>query len=317
MGGSSSSFLDSHLRYARNLGNVNYGAQYEPEKRIIERPITKLDKRQQWEIIFNDTDKKIFKLRSIENNSYLYLGQEPNEGLPEFNTIYLDNDNYKYDPAFAGISTTEIANKTDFSFISSFGTQLDIVDKHIINMKTNNEKESNLPSIKASRVRLTTKPNQYLNIFGVFIYGPNKNVLNTNPNYAYSSSNYQNNYPASHAMNVVTLNLDRKIHDALQNKTVKGKRGGWNSSQVTQIYAHTDNDNSGVGGGAWWEYEFDEPVAISLIEIFGRTDCCPERLKNLRIDLYNDEESRTKVIWTDSFGEVNYDAHKVIKITNK
>lgn len=302
-------------QYSRNLYNLNYGDKYEPEKRILERPISKLDKRQQWEIVFNDTDKKIFKLRNIENNSYLYLGQEPNEGLAEFSTIYLDNNNYIYDPAFASITQSEISNKTDFSFISSFGTQLDIVDKNSINM--DNDTDTNLQRIKASRVRLTTQPNQYLNIFGVFIYGPNKNILNTNPNYAYSSSNYQNSYPASHAIDVVTANLDRTIHDAIQNKSLKGRRSGWNSASVSNVYAHTNNDSTGVGGGSWWEYEFDEPIDISLIEIFGRIDCCPERLKNLRIDLYNDNESRTKVIWTDTFGDVNYNAHKVIKIINK
>ena len=37
----------------------------------------------------------------------------------------------------------------------------------------------------------------------------------------------------------------------------------------------------------------------------------------LRLDLYNDNESRTKVIWTTQIDTMLSDAHKVIKITNK
>ena len=280
----------------RNLNIVNFGEKYEPEKRILERPISKLDKRQQWEIVFNNTDKKIFKLRNIENNTYLYLGQEAKEGLIEFATINLDNNNYRYDPAYVGITQNEIDNKTDFNFISTFGTQLDIVDKNTIN---DNKAENSLQSIKATRVRLTTFLNEYLNIFGVFIYGPDENVLNTNQTYAYTSSNYQNRYPASNAIKIVNENRNRKAYDAIQNKPLNRKNIGWNNfGQSSPYLVHTNNDNTGVGGGSWWEYEFNDAVDISLIEIFGRTDCCPERLKNLRIDVYNDDESRTKIIWT-------------------
>lgn len=302
---------------SRDLNIVYFGKQYEPEKRIIERPISKLDKRQQWEIIFYDTDKKIFKLRNIEKNTFLYLGQEPKEGIPEFSTINLENEMYKYDPAYAAITANEIENKTDFSFISSFGTQMDIVDKNNINMVNDNKKENKLQTIKATRVRITTQMNEFLNIFGVFIYGPNENILNTNSQYAYSSSNYWNRWPASNVIKVVNENRDRKAYDAIQNKPLNGKSIGWNKWHPNNPYAvHTYNDNTGVGGGSWWEYEFNDPVDISLIEIFGRTDCCPNRNK-LRVDLYNDNESRTKVIWTTKFDDMLYDAHKTIKITNE
>lgn len=313
--GSSHSHAPAPVNW-RSINIVNFGKQYEPEKRIIERPISKLDKRQQWEIIFHDTDKKIFKLRNIEKNTFLYLGQETKEGMAEFSTINLENEMYKYDPAYLAITANEIENKTDFSFISSFGTQMDIVDKNNINMKNDNKKENKLQTVKATRVRITTQLNEYLNIFGVFIYGPDENVLNTNQSYAYSSSNYRNRYPASNAIKVVTENRNRKAYDAIQNKTLNGKKIEWNSSKLTGVFTHTNKDNTGVGGGAWWEYEFDEPVDIFLIEIFGRTDCCPDRNK-LRVDLYNDNESRTKIIWTTKFDDMLYDAHKAIKITNE
>ena len=45
------------------------------------------------------------------------------------------------------------------------------------------------------------------------------NVLNTNPQYAYSSSNYLNRWPASNAIKIVNENRNRKAYDAIQNKT--------------------------------------------------------------------------------------------------
>ena len=54
---------------------------------------------------------------------------------------------------------------------------------------------------------------------------------------------------------------------------------------------------------------------VSLIEIFGRTDCCPNRNK-LRVDLYDDSVSKTNVVWTTKIDDMLYDAHKAIKITN-
>ena len=71
----------------------------------------------------------------------------------------------------------KLENKTDFSFISSFGTQMDIVDKNNINMANDNKKKINYKPVKATRVRITTQMNEYLNIFGVFIYGPDEQCI--------------------------------------------------------------------------------------------------------------------------------------------
>jgi hypothetical protein len=296
----------------RKLNIVNYEEIAEPEKSIIERPISKLDKRQQWQIVLND-DKKIFKLKNVETNTYLYIGQEPTEGIPEFATIDLDKGNYKYDPAYIGISKDDLINKTEFSFISSFGTQLDIVDKNDTDIKEN---KAILQTIKATRVRITTQLNEQLNIFGVFIYGQDGTILNEESKYAYSSSNYQNKYPASNAMKIVKENLNRKAFDAIQNNKLNNKQIGWNNLQASGPYCSlTNKDNTGEGGGSWWEYEFDNPLNVSLIEIFGRTDCCADRNK-LRIDLYNDSENKTKIVWTNKFDDMLYDAHKAVKIIN-
>jgi len=281
--------------------------------RVVSRPLSKLDKRQQWQIVLNQ-DKKTFTLKNIENNTYLYITQQQTEGLSEYATIDIDNQNYKYDPAFVNITEAEINIATTFSFISSFGTQLDIIDKN--NEIENNINSKLLKSIKGTRIRLTTQNNQHLNIFGVFIYSPEGNVINTKSEWAYSSSNYKNSYPASNAIKIVKENSGRKGFNAIQNTKLNNKNIGWNNwGQSSPYCAHTNNDNTGVGGGDWWEYEFTDVTDISLVEIFGRTDCCPERNQNLRIDLFNDKESRTKVLWSGSFGNnVNNDAHKTFKI---
>jgi len=298
--------------YWRNLNIVNYDETKEPVKRIIERPVSRLDKRQQWQVVFNDNEKT-FKLKNVETNTYLYIGQEHKEGIPDFATIDLDKDNYKYDPAYVDMSKLELSNKTDFNFISSFGTQMNIVDRNDMDIEEN---KAILQTVKATRVRVTTQMNEYLNIFGVFIYGPDGTILNKDSRYAYSSSNYQNRWPARNAMKIVRENLNRKAFDAIQNNKLKNKQIGWNKWHPNHKYAiHTNNDNTGVGGGSWWEYEFDDPIDVSLIEIFGRSDCCPNRNK-LRVDLYNDSISRTNVIWTTKFDDMLYDAHKAIKITN-
>ena len=89
--------------------------------------LVKKDSRQQWKIIFDSKQKKLFKLKNISNNAYLYIHQEKTEGLADFTTV--DINNYKNDNAFAGLDDYELNTRTDFSFISTFGPQLDIVDK--------------------------------------------------------------------------------------------------------------------------------------------------------------------------------------------
>ena len=98
-----------------------------PIKRVI---ITKLDKNnyyQQWKIMLN-IDKSTFKMKNTYDNTYLIITQEPTEGLVEFSTIDLYNNNYLNDPAFNDLDQYELDNRTNFTFISSFGPQLDIID---------------------------------------------------------------------------------------------------------------------------------------------------------------------------------------------
>ena len=104
---------------------VNYDP---PPKRVIIKKLDPTNINQQWKIILSP-DKKFFKMKSMYDNTYLLITQEPYEGLVEFSSIDIDNNNYLNDPAFKDIDKYELENRTNFSFISSFGTQLDIIER--------------------------------------------------------------------------------------------------------------------------------------------------------------------------------------------
>jgi hypothetical protein len=63
------------------------------------------------------------------------MGLEPTTGNPQFSTIPLDNNSYRSEYPFNQLYDSQIKQNTTFSFISTFGTQMDIIDK-----------ASNLPS---------------------------------------------------------------------------------------------------------------------------------------------------------------------------
>jgi hypothetical protein len=92
------------------------------------RDISRKDERQQWQIILK-TNKKQLTLKNIINGRYLYLGLEPNTGAPQFSTIPLDNNAYKKEYPFSQVSDTHANDGSTFTFISTFGTQMDIIDK--------------------------------------------------------------------------------------------------------------------------------------------------------------------------------------------
>ena len=90
--------------------------------------ISRGDERQQWSIVL-EKDKKHLKLKNILNKKYLYVGIDPNISISQFSTIDLDNNKYMQHPIFKQLSQADINNGTIFTFISSFGTNLDIIDK--------------------------------------------------------------------------------------------------------------------------------------------------------------------------------------------
>ncbi len=105
------------------------GVTYNPVKRIIETKFDKFEQKQRWNIILNPQNKKLFTLKNVVKKTHLYVGQEPRDGNIEFSTVDLNNNNYKRDPAFQYLAPAELENRTSFNFISTFGTQLNIVDE--------------------------------------------------------------------------------------------------------------------------------------------------------------------------------------------
>ena len=61
------------------------------------------------------------------NGRYLYMGLEPKTGNPEFSTIPLDNGAYRSEYPFNQLNDDQIKQSSTFSFISTFGTQMDII----------------------------------------------------------------------------------------------------------------------------------------------------------------------------------------------
>ena len=173
-----------------------------------------------------------------------------------------------------------------------------------------------------TKVRLVATPGEYINIFGVLIYDSNGKIINTKLNNV-SSSNNGNRLHFSHKyeypINLAIDNPNRKINNndiLLGNKkdsdgNILPLPDGWNvyknSYELWRYFYHSENTTL---NGEWWEYKFDNPVNISYIEIFGRTDnCCLERNK-LRIDLYN---NNTNIKWTTSITEIKSDSHYIIQ----
>ena len=95
------------------------------------RKISRLDARQQWKIIFsdlinNDKDKKHIELVNYSNNKMLYVGLDPHKGNAIYSTIGSSKTNS--DVPFSGLSDQDKKNGFTFTFISSVGTNLNILD---------------------------------------------------------------------------------------------------------------------------------------------------------------------------------------------
>ena len=114
--------------------------------RVYNRDISRKDDRQQWTIILQG-DKKYLTLKNIINGRHLYMGLETTTGNSQFSTIPLDNSAYRVEYPFNQISDSEITQNTTFSFISTFGTQMDIIDR-----------VNNLPSTTQPTTLPTTLP---------------------------------------------------------------------------------------------------------------------------------------------------------------
>ena len=86
-----------------------------------------------------------------------------------------------------------------------------------------------------------------------------------------------------------------RTHRAAPGNVAKGKPSG-QSSVYGGAYASRANDGKTAGNyqkyqvsstnkesGAWWEVDLGDVYDISSINIYNRTDCCPERLSNYSV----------------------------------
>lgn len=266
------------LEYNAKTDKFDNGLQVNKSgKEVKIRELSRHDERQQWNIIIQP-DKRFIKLKNIMNNRYLYIELEPITGDPIFTTIDLDFDNYKQQDS--KITLEDAQANTTFSFISTFGTQMNIID---------NDQPRAL-YILGNRIRISAPVKQPLSLFGIFIYSDNGESYPLNSKNAKSSSIYQG-HGAEKMLKINSENTSRNINQAMADEELLSKKTGWNNWEINGAYCtHTNWD-----GGDWWEYVFDDIVKISAVEIYGRGDCCPERMRNMKIQIFND----SKMVWYD------------------
>jgi hypothetical protein len=272
--------FDNALQVASNPNNA----------KVESLQLSRRDERQQWNIIL-ETDKRFMKLKNLSNKKFLFIGLEPITGDPQFSTIDFSFNNYKSNPIYSNLSSSQIQDNTIFSFISAFGTQMDIIDK--AHTKTT--------YIEGNRIKISSQQKQPISLFGIFIYNDTGNLLTMHSNNAKSSSVFQGR-TADKAIKIFSENSSRNINQAISAQNLLSKMPGWNNWNINGAYcSHTNWDGKATTGGDWWEYIFPTTVKISAIEIYGRGDCCPERMENMLIQVFNDGIYNNSV-WDDNTG---------------
>ena len=278
--------------------------------KIESRSVSRMDTRQQWNIILQQ-DKTQLKLKNIFNKKYLYIGvSSPQSVKTQASSIDLDNNAYRSrNDIYGSISDSKINESTTFTFISSFGTQLDIIDK---SKSSNDTSTLKFYSIKATRVRVLSSPGKRNYLFGVFIFNSAGRVINLDNSKADAGS-LESNSSASNALKIVKEINARRSYEALQNIPI-GKSADWNNYNNNPGYCTvTALDRSGDNGGDWWEYFFDNPVDVSVIEIYGRKDNI-ESMKNMKIQIFDDTVNENVPVIKDNFGSPDPNARAVFSV---
>jgi hypothetical protein len=275
------------------------------------RDTSRKDPRQQW-IIVLQSDKAFLKLKNVQNKRYLYIGLEPIRGDSQFSTIDLEFTNYRNSTIYNDVSDEYIEKATTFTFISTYGTQLNIIDR-------------NMPSAEyliGNRIRFSSQQNQMISLFGVIIYGKDGTVINLDENKASQSSIYRGTHTAICAVRIVVENTSRNINQAIQNKLLNNKTMGWNTMSSNGKYCSmTNNDKTATTGGDWWEYVFDSPIEIMGIEVYLNyinpvktvntsresssmfsPNALKQRNQNIVIEMFNDIKYPKGAIWFANTG---------------
>jgi len=121
------------LDFNTQTGKFDNGLQTADGFKIKSRPLNRRDSRQQW-IIELQNDKKFLKLKNKENGQYLYVGLDPINGTAQFSTININEPTLNI-PNTPNIQLLD--DNTTFTFISTFGTQINIIDSSPNNASTN------------------------------------------------------------------------------------------------------------------------------------------------------------------------------------
>lgn len=70
---------------------------------------------------------------------------------------------------------------------------------------------------------------------------------------------------------------------------IDGNRNGNYFAGSVTITNNTDPSPSNDGLFDWWQLQLDKVYSITSLNLFGRTDCCAERIDPFRLELFNGE----------------------------
>lgn len=306
------------LDYSSDTDKFDNGLQVDSKQRsakVLSRTLSRKDERQQWIIILQN-DKTLLKLKNVMNNRYLFLGLSPSIGESQFSTIDMDFDNYKKQSTtkyiYSQLSQQQIEDNTTFTFISSFGTQMNIIDNKDNSTDNSNDIFTKPLFVNGNRIRISSQKKQPIILFGIFVYDELGNLITSMSqsklfSLASSSSIYQG-HKASNALKILSSNMTRHISQAIDKELLHNKQLQWNNyAQNGALSAYTNNDKSASTGGDWWEYNFANNVNISGIEIYCDSIQPEKKMDNMLIEIFNNN----KVIWNVNTGTDNKNSNGV------
>ena len=304
------------LDYNYDTNKFDNGLQIDSAKnsaRVISRTLSRKDARQQWNIIIKE-DKTQLTLKNVMNKQSLFIGLEPSSGNPQFSTINLDNFAQQINKSKQIQSTyltpDQISDNTTFTFVSTFGTQMNIIDT---------DKQSQPRFINGSRIRISSSNKQPINLFGIFVYDSQGSLIKTMNDtqtkaLASSSSVYQN-HTATNALKIINENSTRNILQAIEGENLINKANNWNTYTLNgALCAYTDNKKLNVSGDNWVEYKFnsktgnDANITIAGIELYFESVKYLERMDNVKIEIFKKADNGTdvdKLVWSDNTGNRN------------
>jgi len=169
-----------------------------------------------------------------------------------------------------------------------------------------------LPSVSTRYVKINAPAGQPINIAGVFIYDQNGNNLITNQNTAMANASMNSLYaPASNALKIIFAtdsngnnNVNRKINDAPLNFGNYSYNGLGLSQSWQNINANIAHSYGGGNPFDYWQYDFGSDINISAVEIYTRTDCCPERNTNLTVQVISNNGNKSSLNTSSAFAPV-------------